>query len=54
VDIQLLAGETVLKRGKANKFTLINSQGGELVLTDKRLIFNGHGVTSAPTSSRFP
>lgn len=37
-------GEKIIKQGKANKTSILQAQGGELVLTDKRLVFLGHGM----------
>jgi hypothetical protein len=39
----MLEGETIIKQGKANKTSFFNAQGGELALTNKRLVFVGHG-----------
>ncbi|MHB9131511.1 MAG: hypothetical protein ACYDBB_10535 [Armatimonadota bacterium] len=44
MGLTLQTGEAILKQGKANKFSLFVSQGGELTLTDRRLVFTGHGV----------
>lgn len=39
-----MEGEKVIKQGKANKTGLFQGQGGELILTNKRLVFLGHGM----------
>jgi hypothetical protein len=44
MNFKLLDGEKVIKQGKANRSTIINAQGGELTLTNKRLVFVGHGM----------
>lgn len=43
--IRLNEGETIIKEGKANRarFALI-SQSGNLILTNQRLVFVGHGM----------
>lgn len=41
---KMLKGEDVIRVGKANRSTLFNAQGGELLLTNKRLLFVGHGL----------
>ncbi|MEI7832215.1 MAG: hypothetical protein WCJ56_03320 [bacterium] len=44
MQFRLLDGETVIKQGKANRSNFLIAQGGELTLTNKRLIFVGHGI----------
>lgn len=45
VDFRLQEGEELIKKGKANYASnLINKQGGELYLTNQRLIFKAHGL----------
>lgn len=43
MNFKLLDGEKIIKEGKANKTNLVNAQGGKLYLTNKRLVFVGHG-----------
>lgn len=43
MNFKLLEGEKILKEGKANRSSLVNAQGGKLYLTNKRLVFVGHG-----------
>jgi hypothetical protein len=43
MNFRLLEGETILKEGKANRCGLVVAQGGTLALTNKRLVFVGHG-----------
>lgn len=43
VNFKMQDEEKVIKQGKANRTNFFNSQGGELVLTNKRLVFVGHG-----------
>lgn len=44
MNLQLEIGESEIKRGKANHVTFWIVHGGELVLTNKRLMFLPHGV----------
>ncbi|MTI66299.1 MAG: hypothetical protein FH753_06830 [Firmicutes bacterium] len=43
MNFKMLDGEKVIKEGKANRSNFINAQGGKLYLTNKRLVFVGHG-----------
>lgn len=40
--VQLQAGEQILQKAGANLYGFANSKGGELVLTNRRLVFQGH------------
>ena len=44
MDIKLLDGEQQIRQGKANTSTLIGGKGGNLILTNQRLIFLSHGL----------
>lgn len=44
MNLILAEGERLVREGKANKTNFINSQGGTLNLTDRRLVFTGHGA----------
>ena len=44
MNFRLQEGEKVIKQGKANRSRLLVAQGGDLTLTNKRLVFVGHGV----------
>ncbi|WP_105618630.1 GRAM domain-containing protein [Vallitalea okinawensis] len=43
MNFKLLDGEKVITEGKANRCSLVNAQGGKLYLTNKRIVFVGHG-----------
>jgi hypothetical protein len=54
MQLQLLSGETIVKRGKANRTTLLNAQGGELVLTSRRIVFLDHGLNVGNGTTEIP
>lgn len=54
MNVILQPDEKLIKKGKANKTNFINSQGGELILTDKRLLFTGHGKNVGNDAASIP
>ena len=44
MNFRMQEGEQIIKQGKANRSKLLVAQGGELTLTNKRLIFVSHGM----------
>lgn len=50
MELQLQDGENIIKRGKANLVTFWGSKGGELVLTNIRLIFSAHAFNFGSSS----
>lgn len=47
--IQLQNGEQILKKAGANLHGFMNSKGGELVLTNERLVFQGSAFAAGTT-----
>lgn len=43
MNIKLQENEKLIKEGKANRTRFIGSQGGHLYITNKRIVFIGHG-----------
>lgn len=43
MDMVMLDDEKIIREGKANSFTFINSRGGKLAITDRRVLWQGHG-----------
>ena len=50
MNFKKLQGEIVIKEGEASKRSIINSQSGQLTLTDKRLVFVGDGTNFGEAS----
>ncbi|MDD5005059.1 MAG: hypothetical protein PHS93_00965 [Candidatus Omnitrophica bacterium] len=50
MQFKTIEGEAIVKEGKANKTNFFISQGGDLYLTNKRLVFIGHGVNIATST----
>ncbi len=46
MNFRLQEGEKIIKQGKANRSRLLVVQGGELTMTNKRLVFVGHGMNA--------
>lgn len=44
MNFKQLENEKILKEGKSNRNRLFFSQGGNLALTNKRIVFVGHGA----------
>lgn len=44
MNFRMQEGEAIIKQGKANRARILAAQGGELTLTNKRLIFVSHGM----------
>lgn len=51
MELQLQEGENIIKRGKANVVTFWQVKGGELLLTNKRIIFSAHGFNFGGSSA---
>ena len=44
MDIELQQGEEIIKKGAANHFVKIESVGGQLFLTNERVVFKSHSI----------
>lgn len=45
MNFKMIEGETIIKEAKANRYAnILLSQGGKLYLTNKRIVFVGHGL----------
>lgn len=55
-DLELRQGERLLMQGAANKWQTVGSKGGNLFLTDQRIVFKAHALNFGPNlmNTNFP